>query len=162
MAGILPDPQQEDENSVGLGGLLGNLQQGAGLARQIVPPMAPAPVSSTPGIEKIVTPAVLVSGKVYTGAFHPDALEAASNATKIPFETLASQREGLDGFLTSFGRYVTREEANKITNLANQPGDPGYIVNGRLSGESMTAWPDEDVSHFLKIIDRYHGKEPAK
>ena len=45
MAGILPDPEQEDENSVGLGGLLGNLQQGAGLARQIVPQMSPPPPS---------------------------------------------------------------------------------------------------------------------
>ena len=49
MAGILPDPEQEDENSVGLGGLLGNLQQGAGLARQIVPPIMPT-APSVPAI----------------------------------------------------------------------------------------------------------------
>lgn len=81
--------------------------------------------------ESIADAAVKVGGKIYTGRTHLIALEVAANELGVPVEDLFDRKEGDpgfitadDGFVTSTGRYVNREEASRIAEAAEQTKAP--------------------------------------
>ena len=79
--------------------------------------MEKPPHSKEPGkekMERIEKSAVRHEGSIYTGKRHSDAINAAAEATgKTPVT-------GEQGFVTSTGRFVSREEAAKIAFSAGQ------------------------------------------
>jgi hypothetical protein len=99
--------------------------------------------------ENIAAAATQYRGKVYTGNVHVQSLEAAAKdhgmdisqfIDKVNKEAGKSEATNdLNGFVTSMGRFVSREEARKIadqadqlTNLAKKEGKP------RLSMEELS------------------------
>jgi hypothetical protein len=71
--------------------------------------------------EKIVGAAVRTpEGKIFSGTVHSS---AAANANDAGFK-LGPNPNDVDGFLTSTGRYVSREEAAKIADAAEQMRSP--------------------------------------
>jgi hypothetical protein len=81
------------------------------------PPPIPE-IQLEPG-EKIDRAAIKIGDKVYTGYSHTDALDRATKDIKITHEEFMAQLEGndnvgLDGFVTTDGRYLTRKEAYAI------------------------------------------------
>lgn len=82
--------------------------------------------SLTPGPEKIVAAAYKTpDGKVFTGVIHPDAYDAAEaagypNPLIVGVKGYVEDSKALGGFITSTGRYVTREQAISIANKAKQ------------------------------------------
>lgn len=89
-----------------------------------------AHVTAQPLTERIDEAAIKAGGQVFTGATHADAYGLARQALgdKVPVEDA-------DGFVTSAGRYVGREEAKEIADLA------GQIPQGRklASGDRLVA-----------------------
>lgn len=112
--------------------------------------------------ETIDMPAVRVNGKVYTGAFHPDAFEAAAKDQGVTTEELAARtgktlqdfqgepsyidQEGvensIDGFITSTGRFVGREEALRIAKRSGQAGEMSKAT-GSLAADDLKAAREE-------------------
>lgn len=81
-----------------------------------------------PNSEKIVAAAVrTVTGNVYTGLRHP-------TIRADIFEAKDKLSESCDGFLTSEGRFVTREEAARIAYSADQR----HLHSGEMVNPS---WP---------------------
>lgn len=71
--------------------------------------------------ETIVSAGIKIGDRVYTGASHAEILTSPelldeSNATEI----LTELNEGSDGFVTSSGRFVSREEAVRINERSGQ------------------------------------------
>jgi hypothetical protein len=82
-------------------------------------PAAEAGVGMLDPGEKIDRAAIKIGDKIYTGYNHTDALDRASKDMKITPEEFTLQLEGhdnvgLDGFVTTDGRYLTRLEAYAI------------------------------------------------
>ena len=82
------------------------------------------------GLEKISSAAVrLTNGHVYTGLFHGDALEIArkvyANKSESYYGRLFGKSE--DGFVTSKGKFVDREEAYKMAVKACQIKPKSYV-----------------------------------
>jgi hypothetical protein len=83
--------------------------------------------------EKIAGAAFKYGDEVFQGMNHGDAYEAA--VKKLGFDPFAAgtgsagantaERRGLNGFLTSTGRFVSREEALRIAEAANQAKSSG-------------------------------------
>lgn len=63
--------------------------------------------------------AVQINGKIYRGNMHYEAVENAAKELGVDFSTLEHQGEG---FVTSKGRFVSREEAAKIAKGQKQLG----------------------------------------
>ena len=89
---------------------------------------------TTAGPETVTASAVKTqSGRVYQAPLHIEALRKAAEAGEIPRETFYKALNGLeqppveDGFITSTGRFVTREEAAKIAGFEGEldAGDIG-------------------------------------
>lgn len=76
--------------------------------------------------EHIHAAAVKLGDKIYTGATHADALESAAKVLGRPADDIlnsinaSGQQHELGGFLTSSGRFVGRDEATKIADVASQ------------------------------------------
>lgn len=110
--------------------------------------------------ERIQSAAVRIDGQVYTGAFHPDAFEAAARALGTTTDELAARvgkektefqgepafvggGNDVDGFVTNRGRYVDRMEAARIAEAQDQveslhkKGEP-------LSADALKPWTAED------------------
>ena len=85
--------------------------------------------------EIIICSAVRFKGKVWMGHRHRDALDAMHNELSYAMNRKEMNEQETDreqGFVTSQGRYVSREEAWKIAFLAGQVNDrlhrtPGYL-----------------------------------
>lgn len=105
----------------------------------------PIEFSTAPANETITLPAAKVADRVFTGVNHPDALEAASHALKVPFDDLAEQ--AADGFLTSAGRFVSRHEARDIAQRADQ------LAAGHPSARGLTS---AQVQRGRKPPQSYH------
>jgi hypothetical protein len=72
-----------------------------------------APIESGPSL----TPAVQVEGEIFKAAAHPIAFQRAADKLAGGDTTALISRtspEGLDGFVTRDGKFISREEANKI------------------------------------------------
>lgn len=65
-------------------------------------------------MERIEKSAVLFNGSIYTGKRHSDAIRSAAEATGIKPVT------GEQGFVTSNGRFVGRDEAAQIAFKSGQ------------------------------------------
>lgn len=99
--------------------------------------------------EKIVAAAVRFDDKVYQGDVHFNALEAAAKDHNMDFSEFIDFVNGkvgrkeatadLKGFLTSQGRYVSREEANTIADRAEQLNALAKDNKGKLSMEQIKA-----------------------
>lgn len=77
------------------------------------------PISSG---ERVQQAAVRIDGKIYTGIIHADAIDAYEAATGNVLDRKWNSFDNDDsGFVTSTGRYVTRAEAQRIADAAEQP-----------------------------------------
>jgi hypothetical protein len=92
------------------------------------------PVTTSPPKERIAASALQTpDGRVFTGTTHGDAMEAAVKAGADPETKFA------DGFVTSAGRYIGREEALAIAERENQLSRPTAAREyGRLLSEDST------------------------
>jgi hypothetical protein len=90
------------------------------------------PVPDERPAEAITAAAVRAKdGSIFTGIHHGDALEAAEKAGHKADDLI-----GLDGFLTSSGRYVDRVEASKIASAAKQIEEPDkFLENIKAEGK---------------------------
>ena len=68
--------------------------------------------------ESITTAAILYAGEIFTGLMHADALQAILR--KYPELQLNTSTGLIDGFMTSKGRFVDRQEAGAIAKAAQQ------------------------------------------
>lgn len=73
--------------------------------------------------EKIASAATKFDGKIYEGQTHADAYQKYKNETKKS-DADAGVAYGGDGFLTNTGRFVDREEAQRIVDKASPNIDP--------------------------------------
>lgn len=73
--------------------------------------------------EKIASAATKFDGKIYEGQTHADAYQKYKDETKKTDAGAAAAYEG-DGFLTNSGRFVDREEAQRIVDRVSPDIDP--------------------------------------
>lgn len=80
-------------------------------------PQAPGPQS----LPTIVQSAVNIGGKIHLGPWHGAAYEKAAHTMGVPVDSLIDRyAPGAEGFLTSTGKFVSREEAMNIAIRAGQ------------------------------------------
>lgn len=96
------------------------------------------PVTKTS--EHIVSAATKFDGKIYSGKTHADAFEKYRKETGKT-ETDAANNYGGDGFLTSSGRFVDRQQAQKIADAAEQvpQGERKTFAQNQLNSEAVTS-----------------------
>lgn len=109
------------------------------------------PLGKVGNIETVSSTAVKIGDKTYVGRNHAAALDQAQESLNLPwdqFKPLLNQAE--DGFMTSHGRFVGREEANDLAERANQinKASPFYTA-GSLASESKLTQPP--------AITAFHG-----
>ena len=93
--------------------------------------------------EKVISAAVRVEGRIFTGAIHADAWEAADRGD--PEGTTYRLPED-EGFITNRGRFVGRDEAWDIANHNNQIDTQNTSENQTdLHAEALKGWDDADV-----------------
>jgi hypothetical protein len=85
-------------------------------------------------MERIDSAAIKVGDKTYTGHTHTDALDRAAKELNITPEDFIRQLEGndnvgLDGFITTEGRFLSRKEANAFQEKI-ESGERGIGDNG--------------------------------
>jgi hypothetical protein len=89
----------------------------------------------TPGPEKVIAPANLApDGTIQTAPMHAMAFSKTIDRTGSSAEDVAEfmkNTPNAEGFITSKGRYVTREEALNIANDRGQTKVAGQATNGR-------------------------------
>jgi hypothetical protein len=85
--------------------------------------MAGGNIAKSAGPEKIVSAATNFDNKIYEGQTHAHAYEKYKNETKKT-DANAGAAYGGDGFLTNTGRFVDREEAQRIVDMASPNIDP--------------------------------------
>jgi hypothetical protein len=84
-------------------------------------------------IEYIANSAVNVEGRIYQGARHWLAMQVALHAG----ESSPIGSGDAQGFITTWGRYVTREEAGRIAFVSKQT----YVLKGILYSEDLWGPP---------------------
>lgn len=95
--------------------------------------------------ESIAASTVTVNGQTFTGPNHIEALDNAARALSVPFNTPAEINafagRAQDGFLTSSGRVVNREEAFAIAAAADQVAErpPGRADSSDLLAQDLKA-----------------------
>lgn len=79
--------------------------------------------------ECIVDAAIEYEGQIFTGASHGHAIGKLKEAIPdVNEDKLLAQMEESDGFVTSLGRFVSRQEGWRIAYKANQlKRDPGFV-----------------------------------
>jgi hypothetical protein len=87
------------------------------------------PVNEEPVSESIRSAAILHEGKIYEGALHSDAYQTAADATGKHFREVIGKTKPEDaGFMSTHGRYMTRDEAAKLI---------GYEGKSELAAEQF-------------------------
>ena len=105
-------------------------------AYQNIHPGNPITAMHTAGPEAIAAAAVQApDGRIFTGLHHGEALEKAE-AAGVKADSLI----GLDGFLTTKGRYLDRVELAKIASRANQIEEPGTFLENIKSEEGTKGY----------------------
>lgn len=90
--------------------------------------------------EKIICAAVRFNGKVWMGHRHMYALDAMHNELSYTMnrkEMIEQKTDQDQGFVTSTGRYVSREEAWNIAKREGQIIDRDYQREGCLFSEDL-------------------------
>lgn len=135
------------------------------------PPSDPT-IQLAPG-EKIDSAAIKIGNKVYRGYNHTDALDRAAKDVKITPEEFTAQLEGndnvgLDGFVTTDGRYLTRKEAYAIQEsieakeaaAAKEPGPQPVLHAPEEMNKTLTAPDHQDA--IRADIDRERAMGDVK
>jgi hypothetical protein len=83
-----------------------------------------------PAPEKVTAAAIKVAGRIYTGPTHIQAFLSFYQDMAVPADEKSkvltmTDRQEIDGFLTSFGRFVGREEGYQIA-LKNRQLKAGW------------------------------------
>lgn len=90
--------------------------------------------------EKIICAAVRFNGKVWMGHRHPHALAAMKDElsyTMNRFQMIEASTDRDQGFVTSTGRFVDREEAHIIAGEAKQITSKEYNEDTKLYSEDL-------------------------
>lgn len=112
----------------------------------------------SPG-EKVGSPAVVVNGKIYKGENHWEALNAAAkeNTDAQMADYVGEKGDLADGFVTTAGRFVSRQDAAKIA-LARGQVPPeafaGLRSQGRepgLKSEDIAQYPGAGTDHLADV-----------
>ena len=118
--------------------------------------------------EKIEGPAIKIGDDIYTGISHSHALDRAAKQHSISPEAFLDQLEGknnvgLDGFITSDGRFLTRKEAYAIQDVIDAKrraaAEGGGGEGGKPPGETSESPSFEDAQK--KILDKISVGESA-
>src|SRR6266446_4149457 len=98
--------------------------------------------------------------KTYLGQTHVDAIEQAVKDTGKSFDEIANQlkQEDTDGFYTSKGRYVSRDEAEKIALAADQVKQPTKLKDEHLLAENTRLAHGKTDQEFL--MEEMAGAKP--
>ena len=94
----------------------------------------------TPPSERIVSAASKYKGEIFTGRWHWEAWNKLRKKYPEDWERLTSNDEQylkdfVDGFITSTGRFIDREEAKRIAEDADQL--PKDIPGSELAAEEL-------------------------
>lgn len=84
--------------------------------------------------ESIANAAIMYEGKIYQGASHGNAVVAAEDALGKKIDIDRTPQSDLTGFITTKGRYVSRDEAAEI---AKASGQVPYPMGGKLVSEDL-------------------------
>ncbi len=112
---------------VGLGRIWSCYHFVMGLEFRHEKPKQPTPEMMPEKVEKIASAALKIKGELYEGPTHGDAWNSA--LMKHPEFDTGNDLEIDEGFLTSLGRFVTREEGKEIAEKSAQLRKP--IHDGR-------------------------------
>lgn len=88
--------------------------------------------------EKIDRAAIKIGERIFAGPNHAAAIRAAEQSTGRGFDELLSAFMG-DGFVTNTGRFVSRDEAANIANVAHQMRR-GPVTGGAISEDMRGLW----------------------
>lgn len=77
-------------------------------------------MGAPPSTERIAVPAIQYKGAMYSGAIHPDAVQAAARKFGLPEDIVTQDPSFREGFVTTEGRFVGRDEASQIASRQNQ------------------------------------------
>lgn len=114
-----------------------------------VPPPGDVPAVEA---EKIKAAAVKINEQVFEGANHTDALQQAAEAAGVTLEEMADrlpkEKSDVNGFVTTDGRYVDREEAYRIAKAAEQINTEKLGVEGSLGHHQV---PELEVATLRRI-----------
>ncbi|MDP3554823.1 hypothetical protein [Methylocystis sp.] len=107
----------------------------AQLERELIAKAPPESDAFRPG-ERIEGPAIKIGDEIYQGVTHSDALDRAAKQRNISQEDFLDQISGMenvgvDGFLTSDGRFVSRKEAYAIQDRLDARAAPAENVPAR-------------------------------
>jgi len=79
-------------------------------------PEAYAPIEP----ERVAVPAIEHKGQLYSGVIHPDAVENAAKKLGVTPEEIMADPSLVEGFVTTAGRFIGREEAAKMAEAHGQ------------------------------------------
>ncbi len=106
--------------------------------------------------ERIVSPAITVDGKIYTGTSHWEAVEAAARSlNRTPDDVFLMRTVDVDGFVTSNGRYVDRKTAADIAATADQIAEQPA---GKLFSEQLGKHADDVEGLIGNALDEEFGQ----
>ena len=102
--------------------------------------------------ETIKNAAVRFDGKIYEGLNHGLALDnAATSLGKTQDELIETIDQNTEGFVTSTGRFISREEALKVAKKSKQAkqGTKNYLGSEDIIPAPPKAGEDEGVGHII-------------
>lgn len=111
----------------------------AGVTRPVLDQMINETAANDSAIERITSAATKFDGRIYEGQTHADAYKKYLDETGKT-DADAAGAYGGDGFITSAGRFVGREDAQKIAENASQvPENTGRktLANSQLYAEEI-------------------------
>lgn len=112
--------------------------------------MNPEKINSTETVsESIKTAAIMADGKIYTGITHGQALRELAKVYPNWVNTEILEREG---FVTSAGRFVSREEASFI---AEKAGQLDSIEDEETKKEARRILDSHDIKGLRKLDDDF-------
>lgn len=125
--------------------------------------------------EMITGAAVKFDGRVFTGPNHYAAVESAAKTLNRPVDDLLAigEQENLSGFMTSDGRYISREDAFKIAQKTGQVDidpelqrvgwNPDFLITEDMPRRYSTSPQVQRVKDikaagkFLDMVDKWYA-----
>ncbi len=108
---------------------------------------------AVPARESIASAAIKYKGETFTGVIHSDAYEAAAQKFDVGTNDVfraVSKDDAASGFLTTAGRFVSREDAVKLAEEADQiqekPRDQPYLIAQNLKENYADAGSQPQMS----------------
>lgn len=97
--------------------------------------------------EKVISAAVRTNGRVFSGVMHADAVDQAER------EIGKILRPPEEGFITSNGRFISRDEAWDIANRNNQIDSRMVGENDtKLHADGLMGWEEKDVERNFAAL----------